>query len=467
MLYQTVIAGLFCIFLLPLNSQKLYLGADLSYVNEMEDCGVVYKENNAPKDVYRIFADHGCNLVRLRLWHTPEWYDVLNAGKRYSDFSDVKKSIRRSKENGMDVLLNFHLSDNWADPDKQLIPNAWLPVVNNLPVLKDSLYNYIFGTLRALHNENLVPEMVQIGNETNKGIMLSPADNSTWTLNWNRNSQLFNAAIKAVRDFESAFNHQIQIALHLAAPAETHWLLNGFVNNGVVDFDVIGMSYYWAWHKPTTIAQTGQIIKSIKQNHPDKKVMIFETGYIWTTASNDSAGNIISEVHPAYSPASPANQRKWLEDLTDESIKNGGEGVLYWEPAWVSSPCRTQWGQGSHQEHATFFDFSNNLINNGGIAWMAKNYTSSTDKFTPTPEFQIVIRGDHLHVSNISSQAGSDSLLYSIYNLSGAKIKSGKLNDLQFQDAQYILDIHDLSSGWMVFVLGGPGSVLMNYRFYK
>lgn len=450
-----------------INAQKLYLGADLSYVNEMEDCGVVYKENNSPKDVYRIFADHGCNLVRLRLWHTPEWYDQLNAGKRYSNLSDVKKSIRRSKENGMDVLLNFHLSDNWADPSKQLVPKAWLPVVNNLPVLKDSVYNYIYNTLRELNSEGLTPEMVQIGNETNKGILLSPADNSTWTLNWNRNSQLFNIAIKAVRDFEAAFNTRIQVALHLAAPAETQWLLNGFVNNGVVDFDVIGMSYYWAWHKPTTIAQTGQIIKSIKQNHPGKRVMIFETGYIWTTASNDSAGNIISEVHPSYSPASPSNQRKWLEDLTAETVKNGGEGVLYWEPAWVSSPCRTQWGQGSHQEHAAFFNFSNNLINDGGIAWFGQNYTSSTDETNPDTEFEITLKGNHLHIRNVHSTAGTDSLLYSVYNLSGAKVKSGKLTDLIINDAEYMLDINDLTTGWMVFVLGGPGSVLMNYRFMK
>ncbi|MBL7827800.1 MAG: glycosyl hydrolase 53 family protein, partial [Saprospiraceae bacterium] len=66
-------------------AQNFYMGADLSYVNEMEDCGVVYRENGAGKDPYQIFKDNGCNLVRLRLWHTPAWYDTLNAGHRYSD----------------------------------------------------------------------------------------------------------------------------------------------------------------------------------------------------------------------------------------------------------------------------------------------------------------------------------------------------------------------------------------------
>ena len=134
----------------PLLAQSFYFGSDLSYVNEMDDCGVVFKENNAPKDCYQIFADNKTNLVRLRLWHTPSWYDTLNAGKRYGDFADVRRSILRAKMAGMGVLLDFHLSDFWADPQRQIIPKAWLPVVDNLPVLKDSLFNYVKTTLLAL-----------------------------------------------------------------------------------------------------------------------------------------------------------------------------------------------------------------------------------------------------------------------------------------------------------------------------
>ena len=91
----TGIAGLLCLNLAA--QTTLFKGADLSYVNEMEDCGVVYRENGAAKDVYRIFKDNGCNLVRLRLWHTPSWYDTLNTGKRYGDYNDVKKSALRAK----------------------------------------------------------------------------------------------------------------------------------------------------------------------------------------------------------------------------------------------------------------------------------------------------------------------------------------------------------------------------------
>lgn len=359
-------------------AQSFYLGADLSYVNEMEDCGVSYLENQERDDPYSIFNSHGCNLVRLRLWHTPSWYDNLNNGKRYSDLADVKKAIARAKQNDMEVLLDFHLSDNWADPSSQLVPDAWLPVVDDLDVLKDSLYNYLFKTLRHLSDSDLLPDLIQIGNETNKGILLSPEDNNGWTLDWNRNAQLFNHAIKAVNDFEEQSGKDVKTVIHLAGPEDAEWLMDGFISNQVTDFDIIGLSYYWAWHKPTSIAETGQILRTLKTLYPDKEVLIVETGYIWTTEWNDNASNIISETHPDYHPASPENQRDWLIDLTQEIIQSGGLGVIYWEPCWVSSPCFTQWGQGSHQEHATFFDFDNNLLIPGGIEWMEHNYDFST-----------------------------------------------------------------------------------------
>jgi arabinogalactan endo-1,4-beta-galactosidase len=368
---------LFFAVFLPVFSpaQSFYFGADLSYVNEMEDCGVTYREHGTPKDPYRVFADHGCNLARLRLWHTPAWYDTLNAGKRYSDFQDVRKSIRRAKEAGMRVLLDFHLSDTWADPSRQIMPAAWLAVAHDLPLLGDSVYRYVSAVLLALHSEGLLPEMVQIGNETNRGILLTPAVDATgWSLDWKRNSYLFKRAIEAVRDVEKATDESVQVALHIAGPADANWLMTGFWNHGVTDFDIIGLSYYWAWHKPTTIADAGAVMDELRRQYPDKAVMIFETGYIWTTEANDQAPNIIGEVHPDYAPASPYQQSRWNIDLTQEVINQGGAGVIYWEPAWVSSPCRTPWGQGSHQEHAAFFDFDNNLMADGGIRLMTHTY---------------------------------------------------------------------------------------------
>ncbi len=406
---RTFITLITLLTLTVLSAQDFYFGADLSYVNEMQDCGETYYENGEEKDPYHIFADHHCNLVRLRLWHTPSWYDDLNDGNRYSDFADVKRSIQRAKDAGMQVLLDFHLSDNWADPSKQVVPAAWLEVVDDLSTLKDSLYNYISGTLLALAEENLLPEMVQIGNETNKGILQSPEDNQEWMLDWERNSQLFNRAIEAVRDVSDSTNMDVKIALHIAGPEDMDWLLEGFTNNGVADYDVIGMSYYWAWHKPTTIAEVGELISELKQQHPDKEVMVFETAYIWTWDGNDNANNIISEVHSDYAPPSPEVQRQWMIDLTAEVLENGGTGVIYWEPAWISSACYTQWGQGSHQEHATFFDFENNLMDNGGINWMTYNYTTAAEEPTLLEDFTCYLSEDQrlLHLEFLNTLSDS------------------------------------------------------------
>lgn len=441
------------------SGQPFYFGADLSYVNEMEDCGVAYREGGSEKDVYRIFSDHQCNLVRLRLWHTPSWYDNLNDGRRYSDLADVKMAIARAKAEGMHVLLDFHLSDNWADPSKQVVPTAWASVVDNLPVLKDSLYNYIHLVLSQLDDENLLPEMVQIGNETNRGILLSQQVNDAgWSLDWDRNSQLFNKAIDAVRDIETATGKEIRIALHVADPEDAVWLFDQFIENGVTDFDVMGISYYWAWHQPITIAQTGAIISGLRSEHPGYEVMIFETGYIWTTASNDNANNIINSTNPAYSPASPDNQRRWLVDLTQEVINSGGSGVIYWEPAWVSSSCWTQWGHGSHQEHATFFDFDDNLLGSGGISWATYPYENLTPvKSPPHPEISVLITADSSGMEIVFGEGAlTKNLMVKLVNASGQVLLDRKLGQVRQGEKMYVAFPELMSGIYFAILSDGP-----------
>lgn len=448
---------LFCI---QLTAQDFYFGADMSYVNEMEDCGVTYMEAQTAKDPFQIFENHGGNLVRLRLWHTPNWYDDLNDGKRYSDLQDVKKAIARAKGEGLNVLLDFHLSDNWADPSKQLVPSAWLPVVDDVDVLKDSLYNYIYQTISDLHEENLLPEMIQIGNETNKGILLSPTDNAVWTLDWNRNAVLFNHGIKAVRDFEQATDTTIQIMIHAAGPSNTEWLIDGFVSSGVEDFDVIGISYYWAWHQPTTIADAGDVIKMLKNVYPDKSVIVVETGYIWTNDWNDNASNIISETHPSYHPASPINQRDWLIDLTKEVKNAGGNGVVYWEPFWVSSDCWTQWGQGSHQEHATYFDFDNNLIIPGGIEWMSYEYDdiNSIENIEST-YVQVLSNSYSGEIKIRQLQEKILDLKYMITDTTGRVIQK---ND--FSEVEVNLKIENVSTGIYILSISHKGAIIQTKK---
>ena len=97
----------------PLPAGGLYLGGDLSYVNEMEDCGAVYRDGGKRVDPFQLLAQKGGNTVRVRLWNNATW-------TKYSNYPDVLKTIRRAKAAGLQVLLDFHYSDDWADGHQDL-----------------------------------------------------------------------------------------------------------------------------------------------------------------------------------------------------------------------------------------------------------------------------------------------------------------------------------------------------------
>jgi len=139
-----------------------YFGVDLSYVNEMDDCGAVYLENGESRDAFQLFNEHGANLVRARLWHDPDW-------TAYSTLADVERTFERAQEAGMATLLDFHYSDNWVDPGKQAIPAAWEDLAED--ELPQAVYQYTYDVLSELHEKGLMPDFVQVGNETNSGML--------------------------------------------------------------------------------------------------------------------------------------------------------------------------------------------------------------------------------------------------------------------------------------------------------
>ena len=342
-----------------------YYGADLSYVNEMEDCGAIYKDqNNNQKDPYVIFKEAGANLVRVRLWNNPIWTN-------YSNFNDVKKTIQRAKVQNMKVLLDFHYSDTWADPGKQQIPAAWLSEINNTEALGDLLYNFTYQTLDNLSASNLLPDMVQVGNEINP--MILQDGDLTWPIDWARNSSLINKGIKAVRDISAAKNKSIEVMIHIAQPENGLWWFEQATQNGVTDFDWIGLSYYPIW-STYTLDNVGTPLQTLINTY-HKRLMIVETAYPFTLTDVDSANNILnSDALVDGYPATQEGQLNYLNKLKSVVKNAGGEGVIYWEPAWVSTGCSTLWGQGSHWDNATLFDntgkttlgmqFYNNSTNN-------------------------------------------------------------------------------------------------------
>ena len=341
------------------DSTPFYFGIDLSYVNEMDDCGAVYRVDGVEQDAYEIFSTNGANLVRARLWHNPDWTD-------YSTLKDIKRTFQRAQAQNMSTLLDFHYSDNWADPGRQEIPAAWEDL-DTTDALADAVYDYTYATLNELHAEGLTPDFVQVGNETNSGMLKEIVESD-----WPRDAQLFNAGIAAVREFSAETDTSPQIMLHVAQPENTTWWFTEAEAHDVNDFDVIAISYYPQWSS-YSIAEMGAQANFLRQRF-GKDVMVVETAYGWTReAVNETADNILNQGVRGY-PFSPAGQRQFMIDLTQSLISNGAIGVVYWEPAWVSTECSTRWGQGSHWENATFFDFENGNELHEGIEFLTHDY---------------------------------------------------------------------------------------------
>jgi len=230
--------ALFAVFSTQSLGADRYFGADLSFANEMEDCGAVYRENGAPIDVYKLFWEHGANLIRIRIWNDADW-------TKYSNLADVKKSIARARALGMKVLLDFHYSDDWADGDRQIIPKAWADIKDET-ALSQALYQYTYDTLTDLDREGLMPDMVQTGNEIN-GELLGQADWKGRPIDWERNARLLNAAIKAVRDAGAKSTIKPKVMLHIAQPENVEPWFQAATASGIADFDAIGISYYRKW----------------------------------------------------------------------------------------------------------------------------------------------------------------------------------------------------------------------------
>jgi arabinogalactan endo-1,4-beta-galactosidase len=345
---------------------RTYLGVDISYANEMEDCGAVYRSGGKTVEPYAFFKSEGANVARIRIWNDPDWTP-------YSNLKDVKRSIAKARKAGLQVLLDFHYSDDWADGDKQIAPKAWAKLSTQDQA--KALYAFTRNTLAELDREGLMPDLVQVGNETN-GEIVSSLARAKEPIDWTRNALLFNAGIKAVRDAGATSAIKPRIMLHIAQPENVEPWFAAAEKAGVTDFDLIGISYYSKWSK-RSMAQLGETINRLRHLYA-ADVLVVETAYPFTNDGADSSPNLLgADSLIAGYPATPAGQKKYLTDLTQLVYANGGVGVVYWEPAWLSTKCKTRWGQGSNWENAALFDFKGQALE--GVDWLKAPYVLPVD----------------------------------------------------------------------------------------
>ena len=330
-------------------------GVDLSYVNAVAEGGGIYRDTEGERvDPYAYFAERGAEMVRLRLWHTPENnQSACGAPITSGGLNDVLLAARRSDSAGMKINLALHYGDYFVDPGKQRRPAAWDGEEGQ--DLLDSIYNYTYRVLERMRAQGTTPAILAVGNETDNGFVDATAPTNGFE--WTTDGPKFQAGIRAVQDFNRANGTVVKSAIHFTE-RYARYGAKDLEDAGVTGYDIMGVSYYPYFNPETTIAEIGELVGHLTETY-GKEVMIFETGFSFNnTAGGDDYNNFLGGNGGVVNyPATPEGQRDFLLELTQTVCENGGTGVFYWEPAWISSEMCDAWGQGSSYENASFFDF--------------------------------------------------------------------------------------------------------------
>ncbi len=275
-------------------------GADISWLTEMEASGKkFYNSSGTEQDLLTVLKSVGMNTIRLRVW--------VNPANGYNNKADVVAKATRAKAAGMRIMIDFHYSDTWADPGHQAKPAAWTS--QDINALKTSVATHTTDVLNALKTAGIAPEWVQVGNETNDGMLWPEGRAST-------NMANFAALITAGYDASKAVFPDAKVIVHVSNGYDNplfRYLFDGLKNNGG-KWDVIGLSLYpsttdWANKNNLALANMNDMVARY-----GKEVMVVEAGMSWDQA---------------------ATANSFLTDLIAKTKSvggNKGRGVLYWEP---------------------------------------------------------------------------------------------------------------------------------------
>ncbi len=281
----------------PAKSQDFILGADISWIPEQEARGRKFSDGNVTNDIFAILKEHQFNWVRLRLFHNPRATNGYSAAG-FCDLKHTTQMARRAKAAGMHFLLDFHYSDTWADPGKQFKPQAWQGL--DLDALVKAVHDYTREVVVALKSQGVPPEIVQVGNEINHGLLWPDGR----VQDWDKLAPLLKAGIAGVREADPA----IRVMLHIACGgqnAESRSFLDNARQRGV-EFDILGQSYYPKFHGTTN---------DLRSN------------------LNDLAGRYPQPIIVAeYS-----EHKRAVNDIVHALPNGKGLGTFIWEP--------TQWGE--------------------------------------------------------------------------------------------------------------------------
>lgn len=316
----------------PLPEEFIIRAADLSFLPEIEQAGVVfYNQAGEAEDMLTTLKNAGMNTVRIRLWKDP--------ADAHSGMAEVRDFAARARAMGLKIWLTVHYADTWADPGNQPIPDIWKDL--GFYILTDSVYQYTAKIVKEID-----PEYIQIGNEINNG-MLWPQGKLAYASNFR---ELLNSGVRAVRDNRP----DCKIILHYAGTDNAGAF---FANLDSLDYDIIGLSYYPLWHGKSLSLLESALDSLGKQFH--RQVLIAETSYPFSLGWNDWTNNVMGleeQLLDGY-PATPEGQKAFLNEIKRISVAaTSSIGFAYWGGEWISFKG-AQATNGSSWENQAFYDF--------------------------------------------------------------------------------------------------------------
>jgi arabinogalactan endo-1,4-beta-galactosidase len=322
------------------------LGADISMLGQIEKNGGKFYDYGVERDCLEILRDYGVNWIRLRIWNDPMDENGEPLGGGNNDLDQTVEIAARAKALGFKFLLDFHYSDWWADPGRQNMPKAWVDL--DMEQLEQAIYDYTAEVIQTLADADAMPDMVQIGNEVNNGMMwpagktyASPGEEVG---GYDGLAALLSQGVRAVRDHDPSNGdpeERIKIAIHLADGGNNELYRTVFdeLTARDVDFDVIGLSYYSFWHGPMDrfIANMNDVAERYQ-----KDVAVMETAYPYTPLDGDGHANFVGgtddvDIDGPYL-ATVQGQATAMRDMivaVAEVPNDRGLGIFYWEPAWI------------------------------------------------------------------------------------------------------------------------------------
>lgn len=309
-------------------SQDFIRGVDISSILTQEASGVVYyNEAGEEQDIFQTLAENGVNYIRVRVWNDPYDENGNGYGGGNNDVAAAAQIGARAAKYGMKICVDFHYSDFWADPAKQMCPKAWEGMT--IEEKSEALYQYTKESLTQIIDAGADVGMVQIGNEINNGM--------SGETDWTKKRQLLQAASKGVREAAEEKGQDIQIAVHFTGIDDTQGTLGiaKKLEEKEIDYDIFAVSYYPFWHG--TMENLTEVLSTIADDY-GKKVMVAENSYPYTTTDGDGSGNSIGEEDLlAEYPASVQGQVNEIRDVfaAVAAVGEAGIGYFYWEPAWI------------------------------------------------------------------------------------------------------------------------------------